>query len=80
MTDKIIVLQYTLHMMGVPLDYHSYAFRDNHAIIQQSNIPKSKLRKCWSTLVFHHIWEAVILGFLQLFHIPGKENPTDLLS
>ena len=34
MTDQIIVLQYTLGMMGVPLDYHSYAFRDNHAIIQ----------------------------------------------
>ena len=23
MTDQIIDLQYTLHMMGVPLDYHS---------------------------------------------------------
>ena len=26
MTDPIIDLWYTLHMMGVPLDNHSYAF------------------------------------------------------
>ena len=35
-TDQIIDLWYTLHMMGGPLDYHSYAFGDNCAIIQQS--------------------------------------------
>ena len=55
MTDQIIDLHYTLHMMGVPLDYHSYAFRNNHAFIQQSNIPKSKLMKCWNALAFHSV-------------------------
>ena len=75
MTDQIIDLCYTLHMMGVPLDYHSYAFRDNHFIIQQSNIPKSKLMKHWNTLVFH----SVTLEFLQLYHIPRNENPTNIL-
>ena len=65
--------------MGVPSDYHSYAFGDNHAIIQQSNI-KSKLMKCWNTLTFNHIWEAITLGFLKLFHIPGNESPANLLT
>ena len=51
--DQIIDLHYTLLMMGVPLDYQSYAFRDNHAIIQQSNIPKSNLLKCYNALAFH---------------------------
>ena len=27
-------------MMGVHLNYHSYAFGDDHAVIQQSNIVK----------------------------------------
>ena len=55
MTNKIIDLCYTLHVMGVPLDYHSDTFRDNHSIIQQSNIPKSKLMKHWNVLAFHHV-------------------------
>ena len=80
MTDQIIDLWYMLHMMGVPLDYHSNAFRDNHTIIQQSNIPKSKLMKCWNALAFHHVQESVALAFLQSFHIPSNENPSNLLT
>ena len=55
MTDQVIDLWYTLCMMGVPLDYHSYTFGDNHAIIQQTNIPASKLMKSWNALAFHHV-------------------------
>ena len=80
MTDQIIDLFYTLYMMGVPLDYHSCAFRDSYTIIQQSNVPKSKLMKCWNALAFPCMQEAVTLGFLELFHIPGNENPTDFLT
>ena len=39
MTDQIIDLWYRLHMMGVPLENHTYAFGDNCAIFQQSNSP-----------------------------------------
>ena len=53
----------------------SLAFGDNHAIIQQSNIPESKLMKCWNALAFHCVREAVTSGFLQLYHIPRNENP-----
>ena len=80
MTDQIIDLCYTLHMMGVPLDYHSYAFRDKSTIIQQSNIPESKLMKHWNVVAFHHVREAVTSGFLQLYHIPRNESPTDMLT
>ena len=31
-------------------------------------------------LTFHCIQEAVASGFLQLYHIPGNENPTDLIT
>ena len=79
MMDQIIELWYTKFMMGVPVDYHSYALGDNCLIIEQSNIAESKLMKCWNTLAFHHIQEAIALGFLQLFRIPGNENPANLL-
>ena len=80
MTDQIIDLWYTLCMMGVPLDYQSYTFGDNHPVIHQRNIPESKLMKCWNTLAFHHVQEAIASGFLQLFHIPSNDNTADLLT
>ena len=80
MMDQIIDLHYTMWMMGVPLDYHLFAIRDNHTIIQQSNIPESKLLKCWNALVFHCVTEAVTTGFLQLYHIPGNETANILMK
>ena len=62
-------------MMGV---HHSYAFRNNCAIIHQSNISESKLMKHWNTLTFHCVREAVTSGFLQLNHIPGNVIPANL--
>ena len=64
MTDQTYMCA-ILHIIGVLLDYHSYAFGDNCAIIQQSNIPESKLMKHWDALAFHCVQEAVTLGFLQ---------------
>ena len=71
MTDQIIDQWYTVHMMGVPLDYRSYAFSNNHAIIQQSIIPKSKLMTSSNMLGFHCVQETITSGFLQLFQNPG---------
>ena len=53
---------------------------DNHSIIQQSNIPESKLMKHWNALFLHCIQEADASGFLHLFHIPVNESPADLLT
>ena len=36
--------------------------------------------KHWNMLTFHHVQEAVTLGFLKLFHIPSNEDPADLLT
>ena len=66
-------------MMGVPLDYHSYAFGDNCIINQQSNIAESKLMKCQNMLAFHCIGEAIASGIIELFYIPSNENPAGLL-
>ena len=80
MTDQVLDLQYTLRMLGVPLDYHTYAFGDNKPIITQSTVPESQLTKRWNALAFHRVREAVASGILKLYHIPGAENPSDVLT
>ena len=67
-------------MLGVPLDYHTYAFGDNKSIITQSTVPESQLTKRWNALAFHRVREAVASGMLKLYHIPGAENPFDVLT
>ena len=44
-TEKAYDLCYTLPMMGIPVDYESFVFGDNLAVITQSTIPPSLARK-----------------------------------
>ena len=44
-TEKTFDLRYTLRMCGVPVEYHTYMFGDNQAVVTQSTIPQSQLAK-----------------------------------
>ena len=44
-TEQIMDLQYTLRMMGVPLDGKAYMFGDNQSLITSGTIPHSSLNK-----------------------------------
>ena len=64
--------------MGVPIDYHSYVFGNNHTIIQQSNIPKCKYMKHWNMCAFHHIWKLLPWDFTSNA-TPVNDNATEFL-
>ena len=49
-TEQSIDLQYTLKMMGVPLDGKAYMFGDKESIITSGTIPRSSLNKCHNAL------------------------------
>eukprot|EP00977_Amphora_coffeiformis_P015711 scaffold4678_cov122-Amphora_coffeaeformis.AAC.1 len=79
-TERIIDLRYTLRSFGVPLDGPAWLFGDNKLVVTSSSIPHSTLGKCWNTLSYHHVREAIAGGWLCFEHIPGTENPTDVLT
>ena len=79
-TDILVDLRYTLHMLGAPLEQNSYMFGDNKSVVTQSTLPHSKLAKRWYALAYHRVREAVASGFLMFYHIPGTENPADVLT
>jgi hypothetical protein len=43
-------------------------------------IPHSSLSKRWNALSYHKVREAIAGGWLRFEHIPGTENPVDLLT
>eukprot|EP00977_Amphora_coffeiformis_P011219 scaffold2692_cov115-Amphora_coffeaeformis.AAC.2 len=71
-TEQIIDLRYTLRSFGVPLDGPAWLFGDNKSVVTSSTIPHSTLGKRFR--------EAIAGGWLRFKHIPGAENPADVLT
>jgi hypothetical protein len=79
-TEKSQDLRYTLRMFGIPVDYRTYLFGDNAAVVTQGTIPHSQLAKRHNALAYHYVRESVANGTIRFFHIPGTENPADCLT
>ena len=79
-TERIIDLRYTLRSFGVPLDGPSWLFGDNKSVVTSSTIPHSNLSKRWNALSYHKVREAIAGGWLRFEHLPGTENPSDILT
>ena len=79
-TERLIDLRYTLRSFGVPIDGPAWLFGDNQSVVTSSTIPHSGLSKRWNALSYHKVREAVAGGWLRFEHIPGTQNPADVLT
>ena len=78
--EHIIELRSTLRYLGVPVNDLSYVFGDNEAVVNSATQPYGKLHKRHNMLSFHFVRESIAQGYIAFTHIPGKENPADILS
>ena len=78
--EQIIDLRNTLRYLGVPVRSKSYMFGDNESVVDSSNRLHAKLHKRHNALSFHRVREAIASGFVTFTHLPGSENPADILS
>ena len=79
-TEQIIDLRLTLRYLGVPINGRSYMFGDNKTVMDSATIPSSGLNKRHVILSYHRVREAVAADIIAAIHIPGAENPADILS
>ncbi len=79
-TERLIDLRYTLRSLGVPLDGPAWLFGDNQSVVTSSTIPHSTLSKRWNALSYHKVREAIAGGWLRFEHLPGTENPADIMT
>ena len=79
-TERLIDLRCTLRSFGAPLDGCSWLFGDNKSVVTSSTIPHSSLSKRWNALSYHKVRESIASGWLRFEHIPGTENPADILA
>jgi len=78
--EQIIYLCTMFQYLGVPLHEKSYVFGDNQSVVNSSVQLHAKLHKRHNMLSFHFVREDIAAGYIVLTHIPGKINPTDILS
>ena len=78
--EQIMEIRYMLRALGVPVKGRSYLFADNMSTITSSTIPSSSLKKRHNMLSYDRVREAIATGVIHLIHIPGTENPADVLT
>ena len=79
-TARMIDLRYSLRSFGVPLNGPSWMFGDNKSVVTSGAIPHSTLGMRWNVLSCHRVREAVAGGWVRFEHIPGTENPVNILT
>ena len=79
-TQQIKGLRATLRYLGVPVEGSSVLFGDNESVVKSSTVPHSLLNKRHHVLSYHTVREAIAAKILEFHHIPGTENPSDILS
>jgi hypothetical protein len=78
--EQLVDLRTTLRYLGVPLRDKSYLFGDNESVVNSATQPHAKLHKRHNALSFHRVREAIASGHYVFTHIPGENNPADILS
>ena len=76
----IQALQYKLCMMGIPIDGPTNMFCDNEAVVRNSTMPESTLKKKHVAICYHRVREACALGMIQIAKEDGATNLADVLT
>jgi hypothetical protein len=79
-TELIESLHYKLRMFGVPIDGPANVLCDNDAVVKNSSLPESTLKKKHNSIAYHRVREAVASGTLQVAKILSHENLADFLT
>lgn len=78
--ELIISLRYFLSMLGSRLETSSLMVGDNMAVVLNTTIPSSALKKKHQACNYHKIRECIAAGFIEFAHIKSEDNLADLLT
>jgi Reverse transcriptase (RNA-dependent DNA polymerase) len=78
--ELIIELRYKLRMLGVPVHGPTTMYGDNMAVVLNTTVPSSQLKKKHNAIAYHRVREAIAGNIVRLAHIPSEENIADILT
>ena len=79
-TEMIQALRYKLCMMGIPIDGPTNMFCDNQAVVRNSTMPESALKKKHLAICHHCVQEACASGMIHIAKEDGSTHLADVLT
>ena len=73
-------LRYKLRMFGIPIDGPTNVFCDNQAVVKNTTVPESMLKKKHNSIAYHRVREAVAAGTMRIAYENTKTNLADLFT
>ena len=67
-------------MMGIPIDGPTNMLCDNEAVVRNSTMPESTLKKKHVAICYHRVREAYASGMIQIAKEDGATNLADVLT
>jgi len=78
--DLIEALRYKLRMMGVAIDGPTNVFCDNEAVVKNTTMPESTLKKKHNSIAYHRVREALAARIVRIAKEDGETNLADGLT
>jgi hypothetical protein len=78
--EHIIEIRYKLRMLGVPIAGPTLMRGDNIAVVLNTTVPSSQLKKKHNAIAYHRVREAIAANIIQFVHIPSIANYADCLT
>lgn len=76
----IISLRYFLSMLGFQLEPSSMLLGDSMAVVLNTTIPSSSLKKKHQACNYHKVRESITAEFIDFVHIKNEDNMADILT
>ena len=79
-TEYIRGLRYKLRMMGIPIIGPCLTYGDNNAVVTNSTLPDSVLKKKSNSIAYNFVREGAARDEWRCRYIPTDENLSDLCT
>ena len=77
-TDFALELRYNIRMLGYDLDGPVTILGDNNAVVLNTTIPSSQLKKKQLACAYHRVREMIACKATRFIHIPSQLNCSDI--
>jgi hypothetical protein len=61
-------------MLGVPIKGPTPMYGDNMAVVLNTTVPSSQLKKNHNAIAYHRVREAITARMIALSHIPSTDT------
>jgi hypothetical protein len=78
--EQMVGHRMLLRYLGVPVRDQMFLFGDNKSVVTSSTAPQSTLSKRHQALSYHYVRALIASGALKFTHVPGENNPADILT